>query len=59
MVPLRPALLAAATALSKRPLLGRLFPREAVEVDEVEVAVLVGAAAVRFIIDPTTPAALA
>jgi hypothetical protein len=59
-VPLRSALLAAATALSKRPLLGRLFPREAVEIVEVDVAVEgPGAVAVRFIIGPTAPAALA
>lgn len=59
IVPLRPALLAAATALSKRPLLGRLFPREAVDVDDVDVAADadVEAPAVRFTIGPTTAAA--
>jgi hypothetical protein len=58
MVPLHPALLAAATALSKRLLLGRLFPLGAVEVDEVNVAIP-GVIAVRFVIGPTAPAAVA
>ena len=57
-VPLRSTLLAAATALNKSPLLGRLFPREAVEIEEVDVLVE-GTIAVRFVIGPTEPAALA
>ena len=59
-VPLRSTLLAAATALSKRPLLGRLFPREAVEIEEVDVAVeRPGVIAVVFVIGLTAPVALA